>query len=198
MRQILFLISFLLLAGCPAFCEDEAGEWTDVELSTQTKEKVEEFERSANFGDAGAMYKLALSYYEGNGVEKDVKVASEWFHKAAAKGNVHAMVRLGRMYSIGLTVEKDLSKAVSMYTLAGDIYKAVAQFEKALKYYKTAQGLTAKKSPLQVRIDMVDLQVRRKKNMSDLHRAIGLYDGSSGRVDYGEAKKIFFFPKISL
>lgn len=69
----------------------------------------------AEQGDAGAQVKLGLRYQNGDGVEKNDKVAVEWYRKAADQGNSDAQVNLGVMYQNGTGIEKSNEQAVFWY-----------------------------------------------------------------------------------
>ena len=45
----------------------------------------------AERGDAEAQYDLALAYYKGEGVAKDLEEAVKWFRKAADQGDALAL-----------------------------------------------------------------------------------------------------------
>ena len=49
------------------------------------------YEMAANQGDAAAQLNLGLSYYSGEGVEKNLNKALEWFEKAAKQGDKDAL-----------------------------------------------------------------------------------------------------------
>ncbi|HKM42164.1 MAG TPA: tetratricopeptide repeat protein [Methanocorpusculum sp.] len=68
-------------------------------------------EREAAEGSVDAMYLLGMTYYSGNGAEKNSVKAQEWFEKAAAEGNTVAMRNLAGMYTAGDGVEKNPAKA---------------------------------------------------------------------------------------
>lgn len=60
-------------------------------------------------GDITSMNRLGTLYRDGNGIEKDVKIAKNWFKKASDMGNVDAMVNLGDiLQSEGHTEEANI------------------------------------------------------------------------------------------
>jgi len=65
------------------------------------------FEKLAENGNSDAMYKIAVSYYDGKGVEQDFKKSMEWYLKAVEKGNSDAMYMIGNLYYEGEGVEQD-------------------------------------------------------------------------------------------
>lgn len=74
----------------------------------------------AEQGDADAQVKLGLKYQNGDGVEKNDKVAVEWYRKAADQGNSDAQANLGGMYQDGTGVEKNNEQAVFWYRKSAD------------------------------------------------------------------------------
>ena len=74
----------------------------------------------AEQGDAVAQVSLGLKYQNGDGVEKNDKVAVEWYRKAADQGNSDAQANLGGMYQNGTGVEKSNEQAVFWYRKSAD------------------------------------------------------------------------------
>ena len=66
---------------------------------------------SAEAGLARAQTRLAWSYEEGKGVERNLALAAEWFSKAAQGGDGEAMYALAVMYSTGTGQTKDSDQA---------------------------------------------------------------------------------------
>lgn len=63
------------------------------------KSNFEYYLKEAENGDAEAMLKVAICYYNGKGVVKDFNQGFEWAKKSAYKGNSDAMILLGATYS---------------------------------------------------------------------------------------------------
>ncbi len=57
-------------------------------------EKLSDYLKAAEQGDADAQYSLAFSYLEGYGVTQDYVEAARWFRKAAEQGNADAQSKL--------------------------------------------------------------------------------------------------------
>jgi TPR repeat protein len=74
----------------------------------------------AEQGDAVAQVSLGLKYQNGDGVEKNDKVAVEWYRKAADQGNSDAQANLGGMYQNGTGVDKSNEQAVFWYRKSAD------------------------------------------------------------------------------
>ena len=68
--------------------------------------------KQAEQGDAEAQFKLAMAYYEGNGIGENHEKAFEWWLKAAEQEVPGAMLNLGTMYRDGDGVEQDLFNAM--------------------------------------------------------------------------------------
>jgi len=65
------------------------------------------YTKSAEQGNAGAQYNLALMYYKGQGVPQDYKQAVKWFTKAAEQGDADSQYNLALMYYNGQGVPQD-------------------------------------------------------------------------------------------
>lgn len=60
-----------------------------------TKDPIKELIKAAEKGDKDSQYKLALSYKDGDGVDKDYAEAAKWFKKAAEQGHTEAQFLYG-------------------------------------------------------------------------------------------------------
>ena len=89
---------------------------------------------AAKQGNAEAQYRLAYSYFEGNGVEKDYVEAYKWFRKAAEQGNADAQSMVGYCYFCGIGVEKNLVEAYKWFRKAAEQGHAVAQHNLGFYY----------------------------------------------------------------
>ncbi len=88
----------------------------------------------AENGDVEAQYRLALSYYQGEGVEKDPKEAFEWFEKAAKQGDDNAQFYLAQCYDYGEGVEEDKREAFRWYKKSAERGNISAQNNLAFCY----------------------------------------------------------------
>ncbi len=75
------------------------------------------------FGDADAQYQLARIYLEGQGAQKDPRVAARWLYSAANKGQYRAQALLGQMMIRGEGVPKQAARGLMWLTLAADAAK---------------------------------------------------------------------------
>ncbi len=67
-----------------------------------------------------AEYKIAVMYLQGQGVQQDYVLASNWFQKAADRGHSDAQINLGILYENGRGVTRNYSKAIAMYEKAAE------------------------------------------------------------------------------
>src|SRR3990167_2045024 len=81
-------------------------------------------------------FALALKFYCGDGVDKDLKKAVECFTAAANQGHSDAQNKLAYCYEKGEGVEKNLEKAVELYTAAANQGHSRAQCHLAYCYKK--------------------------------------------------------------
>lgn len=79
---------------------------------------LEELKREAESGYAPAQNDLGLSYFNGEGVQKNDKQALFWFEQSAKRGYNEAESNLGWMYHNGFGVEEDFEKAEYWYRKA--------------------------------------------------------------------------------
>jgi TPR repeat protein len=86
----------------------------------------------------GAQEVLAMLYFYGVGLPKDLSKAAELFQKAADQGDAEAQSDLARCYQRGSGIDKDLGKAVTLYQKAADRGYAEAQSYLATLYFNGA------------------------------------------------------------
>ena len=96
---------------------------------------AEWFRRAAEQGHPEAQYNLALSYYNGDGVNKDLVQAAEWFRRAAEQGLANAQFMLGGCYYSGGGVEHDFKQAVEWFRKAAEQGLPEAQYYLGVCYY---------------------------------------------------------------
>ena len=87
------------------------------------KKIISMYERAYELNkDPVVLYNIALDYYYGNIVGKDLSKAFGYFEKAYKEGNLRAAYYLGIYYQEGLLGEKDIEKAIKYYNeVKGDI-----------------------------------------------------------------------------
>ncbi len=127
-----FMVLFLTLNGYVLAAE----------VSTATN-SLEQVQKQAEAGDAGAQTRLGWVYANGVGVPLDADKAVEWYQKAAAQGYPKAQFELGAMYGSGeavTSVAKDPIKAAEWYKAADQGYPK-AQFEFGT-IHLTGEGVT--------------------------------------------------------
>ena len=122
-------------------------------------------EAAAEMGNVEAQYSLAVKYYEGDGIEKNLQEAFKWYSKAAKQGHAEAQYSLAYMYSAGEGVEKDLQEAFKWYSRAAKQGHAEARLSLAAN--STIEKLISVIPPvLTRRIDNLNLPVRIQNALS--------------------------------
>jgi TPR repeat protein len=108
------LAGLVFLAGAPTASADNAA-GVSAYLAGDYQTAREEFLAAAEEGDAEAELNLALFYYNGRGVERDLEEAVRWFARAAEDGNATAQYMLAGAYLKGIGVESDVRTALRWY-----------------------------------------------------------------------------------
>ena len=96
-KVIAVILAVILSAGC-VYAEDLA-----------------DLKARAEQGDADAINKIGVLYYDGDELEQNYAEALSYFNKAAELGNADAYDNLGWMYENGDGVAEDLPKALEFY-----------------------------------------------------------------------------------
>jgi TPR repeat protein len=84
---------------------------------------IKAYRRGAEDGFAPAQFKLALLYYNGQGVGQDYVEAAKWFRKSAEQGYASAQKNLGVMYGKGQGLGQSHYQAyvwAGIATMSGD------------------------------------------------------------------------------
>jgi len=103
----------------PSADKDAAFEWT---------------KKAAEGGLAGAMNRLAMMYYEGNGVARDPSLTAVWLRRAAKRGEMDSAFNLGALYMKGEGVPANPTEAYEWMMIAAKLGdKQAAQTAAALK-----------------------------------------------------------------
>lgn len=92
------------------------------------------YSKAAQLGKADAMYMLGKMYSNGDGVDKNDKIAFDWYQKAMDKGNSNAEFSVAYAYVHAKGVKKNLSQAIDIYQRMGDLGNAGALNNLALLY----------------------------------------------------------------
>lgn len=99
-------------------------------------DKITEWRKAAEQGNADAQFSLGQSYSKGEGVVKDEVEAAKWFRKAAEQGDASAQLRIGACYADGTGVVKDDVEAVKWYRKSAEQGDALSQFCLGFCYYR--------------------------------------------------------------
>lgn len=89
-------------------------------VSVNQKESFKWYLIAAENGNYDAAFYVALSYANGNGIDKNYAEAVKWYKTAADHGSSSAMNNLAVLYENGQGVEKNEEKAFSLYLKAAE------------------------------------------------------------------------------
>lgn len=78
-------------------------------------EALEWYKKSADGGNADAMYQISMMHRDGNGPKRDDAEHLKWLHMAADAGHAQSQLILGNMYRDGIKVDSDEKKAFYWY-----------------------------------------------------------------------------------
>lgn len=95
---------------------------------------LQEFQVSAEHGDAEAQFYLGLMYSHGLGATKDHKESARWYLKAAEQGLAKAQYIVGLKYDLGQGFVQDFKEAVKWYRKAAEQGSVKAQLALGLIY----------------------------------------------------------------
>jgi TPR repeat protein len=111
-------------------------------LPLDPAQAAEWYRRAADKGHAGAQMNLAMMYFDGQGVARNVPQAIAWYEKAAGSGDAVAMLNLGSIYEDGADrVARDLMKAAAWYGKAAGHGLGTAQYRLGM-LYRDGRGVT--------------------------------------------------------
>ena len=148
---------------------------------------VEWYQKAADANDPTAMHKLALAYYNGNGIDQNIVDTVEWLEKAADAGNSDSMLKLGLIYHAGDGIEKNLKKAFELYHKAAKAENPEAMHNLGAMYY-AGEG-TEKDIPQAVR--WLEKAAAAGNVQAMYNVAIAYYNGQGITQDYTKAVEWF-------
>jgi TPR repeat protein len=110
------LMLALLLPAAEAAADNAAGVAAYMAGDYETAKK--ELTAAAEKGDTQAELNLAMFYFNGKGVDRDLAEARRWLTAAAESGNAQAEFLLAGMYLHGMGVAPDTKAALAWYDKA--------------------------------------------------------------------------------
>lgn len=117
--------------------QKRAREFKPVDAYTKLYQEVRPL---AEQGDSAAQFKLALMFYNGQGVARDYNQSLSWFKKAALQGHPLAQFNAGYMYEKGEGTPQDFLEAAKYYRKSAERGNQLAQYN--LGYmYERGQGV---------------------------------------------------------
>ena len=142
MKNFIYLLLFLSILNSNTF-EDASKYYKN----KQYKKAFELYTQLANRNNANAQYNLALMYYNGIAVAKNVQLAFIWLSSAAEQGHMQAQNMLGYFYEKGIIPElKDEEKAIELYTKSAKQGYDIAQLNLGMYYAKFINKESSKKA----------------------------------------------------
>ncbi|MCQ2343515.1 MAG: sel1 repeat family protein [Paludibacteraceae bacterium] len=116
--------------------EDFYAQATQAYESGNKQEALRLCRKSADLGFAPAQFNMAIFYYNGDGVQKDLTKTVEWLEKSAPQGFLQAQKQLAICYAQGIGTAKDAKKAAFWYEKAAQQGDADAQYKIGTAYYR--------------------------------------------------------------
>ena len=104
--------------------QEKLGELYDDPQGVMPADKTEAFNwtrKAAEGGMAGAMNRLGMMYYEGNGVTRDPSLTAVWLRRAAKRGEVNSAFNLGALYMKGEGVPANPTEAYEWMMIAAKL-----------------------------------------------------------------------------
>ncbi|MGE0746052.1 MAG: SPOR domain-containing protein [Rhodospirillales bacterium] len=95
-----------------------------------------DFQRAAETGDAVSQFNVGGMFFEGRGVERNMREAAFWFRKAAEQGVPLAQHGLAVLYYRGAGVARDYAEAARWFAKAAEQGVPNAQFNLGVLYYR--------------------------------------------------------------
>ncbi len=124
--------------------------------------------RDAEAGDAEAMFKLGVRYFDGDGVSRDAAEAFRWWKRAADAGNVKATFNVGACYAKGEGVSQDWTQAVAWYRQAAEAGDADAMFNLGVCYEK-GYGVSQDKAQAVAWYRQAEATVKRRQSPGEIY-----------------------------
>jgi TPR repeat protein len=87
---------------------------------------------AARHGDPHALWRVGMTYVEGEGHAPDPAEAVRWFQRAADAGGINGHASLATMYATGEGVAQDFAKARALYGIAAEAGDAHSFHELAI------------------------------------------------------------------
>lgn len=95
--------------------------------------------KAAEMGNDMAQSSIAIMYFNGEGVEKDIDEFVKWFIKVGESGNAYVQYQLYKMYYYGQFVEQDEEKAMEWLRRAAFGYYEDAMVDYGLREIDSAK-----------------------------------------------------------
>jgi ABC-type polysaccharide/polyol phosphate transport system ATPase subunit/TPR repeat protein len=97
-------------------------------------EALKWYTKSAELGNADAMYQISIMHRDGNGPKRDDAEYLKWLRMAADNGHVQSQLMLGNIYRDGIKVENDEKESFRWYEAAARNNNLDAIYQVAMMY----------------------------------------------------------------
>lgn len=134
--KLLKLLPLLLALLVPPSLHADYEEGLNAAFAGDFETALREFTIEAENGLDLAQYNLAILYFTGRGVERDLERAFHWTEQAALQGHIEAQANLGSLYFEGDGVERDLEQAAAWFGQAAKTGHASTAFALATMYFE--------------------------------------------------------------
>ena len=128
-------VTGLGMGGCAG-----TGNPSPVQACKYSETEINEFQDSAEQGDADAIHVLVGLYSRGHCVEQDQEMVVKLLTRLAEQGDTASQRRLSYMYQFGRDVKKDKSKALYWTKKSAEQGDRYAQYDLA-RLYKRGDGV---------------------------------------------------------
>ncbi|MEX2469068.1 MAG: tetratricopeptide repeat protein [Pseudohongiellaceae bacterium] len=134
LKKYTFLTLSLLLLAVASTARADYEDGLDAALGGDYRTALREFTVAAEGGLDLAQFNLAILYFTGRGVDRDLTQAFHWTEMAAQQGHVEAQANLGSLYLTGDGVTRDVDAGVRWLGSAAKAGHAPAAFSLADMY----------------------------------------------------------------
>ncbi len=149
---------------------------------------VDFWRKAAKAGNAKAFTNLGMSYYSGNGVERNVPTAVEFWNEGAKGGDAVAQYMLGNAYCQGISVMPDMPTAAFWWEKAAEQGNMRAQCNLAFAY---AKGQGVRKRDPKKAFELWKKSAEQGHDIAQVYLALCYYTGDGVEKDLKKAVAIW-------
>jgi hypothetical protein len=102
----------------PLFTNDEEARVEFLDSDEPEKTDLDYLQEAASFGEPQAQFTLARQLQDGDGIQKNERLAFENYQKAADQGHLMALTFLGLCYQLGTGIDQDVKRGFECFETA--------------------------------------------------------------------------------